>query len=109
MLTLLGILVVATILVVIVIILPLRPAIRDTNPRLVVAGTAYFLFLGLAFMFVEIGCYSVSRLFLGHPIYSLSIVLFSVILFSGSRLGFSSTGGTQFPNGSNNRCERSPR
>ena len=83
MLTLLEILVVATILVVIVIILPLRPAIRDTNPRLVVAGTAYFLFLGLAFMFVEIGLLQRLSVFLGHPIYSLSIVLFSVILFTG--------------------------
>jgi len=27
----------------------------------------------------------------------------------GSRLGFSSTGGTQSPNGSNDRCERLPR
>jgi len=82
-LTLLAILLVATVLVVSVIILPLRPAIRETNPRLAVAGSAYFLLLGMAFMFVEIGLLQRLSVFLGHPIYSLSIVLFSIILFTG--------------------------
>jgi hypothetical protein len=82
-LTLLGILIIATILVSIVIILPLRPAIRETSPRVAVAGTVYFLFLGLAFMFVEIGLLQRLSVFLGHPIYSLSIVLFSIIVFTG--------------------------
>lgn len=82
-LTLLGILVIAAILVSIVIILPLRPAIRETNPRLAIAGTLYFLFLGLAFMFVEIGLLQRLSVFLGHPIYSLSIVLFSIIVCTG--------------------------
>jgi hypothetical protein len=82
-LTLLAILVVSTTLVVIVVILPLRPAIRETSPHLAVAGSVYFLILGLAFMFVEIGVLQRLSVFLGHPIYSLSIVLFSIILFTG--------------------------
>ena len=82
-LTLLAILLVATVLVMSVIVLPLRPAIRETNSRLAIAGSVYFLCLGIAFMFVEIGLLQRLSVFLGHPIYSLSIVLFSIILFTG--------------------------
>jgi len=82
-LTLLLILVVAAMLVTAVIIVPLRSAIRDTNRRLAVAGSAYFLFLGTGFMFVEIGLLQRFSLFLGHPVYSLSIALFAMILSTG--------------------------
>ena len=81
--TLLVILVVAMVLVVSVIVLPLRPAIRDTGKRLAITGTAYFLLLGLGFMMVEIALLQRLSLFLGHPVYSLSIVLFGIILSTG--------------------------
>ena len=80
--TLLIILVVATVLVIAVIVLPLRPAIRDTSKRLAIAGSAYFLLLGLGFMLVEIALLQRLSLFLGHPVYSLSIVLFGIILWT---------------------------
>jgi hypothetical protein len=80
--TLLIILVVAVVLVIAVIVLPLRPAIRDTSRRLVIAGSAYFLLLGLGFMLVEIALLQRLSLFLGHPVYSLSIVLFGIILWT---------------------------
>ncbi len=43
----------------------------------------YFLCLGLGFMFVEITLIQRFILFLGHPIYSVSAVLFSLLLFAG--------------------------
>ncbi len=77
-LTLLLILIVSIILVVTTIILPMRPAIRQSNRRLVLGGSAYFLLVGLGFMFIEIGLLQRLSIFLGHPTYSLSIVLFSI-------------------------------
>jgi hypothetical protein len=50
---------------------------------LVAAATCYFLLIGLGFMFVEIGLIQRVSIFLGHPTYGLSIVLFSIILSTG--------------------------
>jgi hypothetical protein len=47
-------------------------------------SSAYFLLIGVAFIFVEITLIQRMSLFLGHPIYSLAIVLFSVILATGA-------------------------
>ena len=46
-------------------------------------SSAYFLMIGIAFMFVEITLIQRMSLFLGHPIYGLAIVLFSIILTTG--------------------------
>ncbi len=43
----------------------------------------YFVLIGLGFMFVEIGLSQQLILFLGHPVYALSVVIFGVLLFSG--------------------------
>ncbi len=50
----------------------------------------YFFLLGLGFLMVEIPLMQRFSLFLGHPVYSLSITLFSILLFSS--LGSSLTG-----------------
>jgi hypothetical protein len=42
-----------------------------------------FSMIGLAFMFVEIGMMQRLSGFLGHPVYSLAILLFSLILSTG--------------------------
>lgn len=44
---------------------------------------AYFAALGLGFMFVEICLMQKFILFLGHPIYSVSLVIFSTLIFAG--------------------------
>ena len=44
---------------------------------------AYFACLGLGFMLLEIGLLRRFILFLGHPIYSLAVVLFSLLVFTG--------------------------
>jgi hypothetical protein len=43
----------------------------------------YFAALGIGFIFIEIGLMQRFILFLGHPVYSISVVLFSVLTFSG--------------------------
>ncbi|MFZ5801138.1 MAG: hypothetical protein ACOY3D_07195, partial [Candidatus Omnitrophota bacterium] len=43
----------------------------------------YFSSIGLAFMFVEMSLLTRLSTFLGHPIYSLSVVLFSLLISSG--------------------------
>jgi spermidine synthase len=52
------------------------------------ALVGYFLFIGLAFLFIEIAFIQMFVRFLGHPVYSVTIVLASFLLFAaaGSRL-----------------------
>ena len=69
--------------VVVVIILPARSSIHQVEPRLALLGSAYFLLIGLGFMFIEIGLIQRISVFMGHPIYALSVVLFSIILLDG--------------------------
>lgn len=84
----LGILLlVVTSLVVIFILGPLWfVGTRRTSP-LQAQGIAqflvYFSCLGLGFMLVEIPLMQRFILFLGHPIYALSVILFSLLLLSG--------------------------
>jgi SAM-dependent methyltransferase len=70
-------------LVLATIVIPLRPAIRDVGRRLAFGGTVYFFLIGVGFMSTEIGLLQRMSVFLGHPIYALSIVLFSIILATG--------------------------
>ena len=65
------------------IIIPILPAIEDVGARLVTGGTGYFMLIGIGFMTVEIGLLQRMTVFLGHPIYSLSVVLFTLILATG--------------------------
>jgi len=47
------------------------------------AGLFYFSLIGAAFMFIEVALSQKLVLYLGHPVYALTVVLFSVLLFSG--------------------------
>lgn len=81
--TLLILFLVALCLVAATIIFPLRHAIKDVGSKLVTGGTLYFLLIGIGFMMVEIGLLQRMSVFLGHPIYSLSVLLFTLILATG--------------------------
>jgi hypothetical protein len=48
-----------------------------------VAPLAYFSFLGLGFIFIEMALMQKFILFLGHPVFALSVVLFSLLVFCG--------------------------
>jgi hypothetical protein len=65
------------------IIVPLRPTVREAGWQLALGGTAYFALLGVGFMMVEIALLQRMSVFLGHPVYALSVVLFSLILWTG--------------------------
>ncbi len=82
--TLVIILVLSFELVLFTILIPLQPAIRDVGSRLAATGTVYFLLIGIGFMAFEIGLLQRMSIFLGHPIYSLAVALFSIILATGA-------------------------
>lgn len=81
--TLVILFVVSLALVLATIVVPIRPAIKDVGSRLVVGGSIYFMLIGLGFMMLEIATLQRMSVFLGHPIYSLSVSLFTLILAAG--------------------------
>jgi len=81
--TLILLFLISLLVVIRTIVAPLHPAIADVGRRLATGGSAYFLLIGAGFMFGEIALLQRLSVFLGHPIYSLSIVLFSLILTTG--------------------------
>lgn len=48
-----------------------------------IKGWLYFFCIGMGFMLAEVSFAQQLVLFLGHPVYALSVVLFSILLFSG--------------------------
>jgi SAM-dependent methyltransferase len=54
----------------------------------------YFCAIGMGFMLIEISQMQRLMVFLGHPVYGLSVVLFTILLFSGAG---STTVGAHFP------------
>ena len=81
--TLFLLIVLSLLAVIVAVILPARSSIYAVEPRLALLGSAYFLLIGLGFMFIEIGLIQRISVFMGHPIYALSVVLFSIILSTG--------------------------
>ncbi len=65
------------------ILLPLlwRKRHRDALPPL--WALFYFAALGVGFMLIEVPLLSKYRVFLGYPVYALSVALFSLLLFAG--------------------------
>jgi hypothetical protein len=81
--TLVLILFISIIAVISTIILPLRSAAKNCPKPLIAAGSAYFSLIGMGFMFAEISLLQYFSVYLGHPIYSLGVCLFSLILATG--------------------------
>ncbi|MBN1423471.1 hypothetical protein JXA88_02840 [Candidatus Fermentibacteria bacterium] len=66
--------------------LVLRPRLRfgrETPLRVILPGAAYFALIGAGFMHVEIGLIQKLTVFLGHPVYALGILLFTLIASTG--------------------------
>jgi hypothetical protein len=90
---LIAALVQAAIVSVVLIVLPLLWMRPDTGSSTAATWSrgmliGYFLGIGLAFLFIEIAFIQIFVRFLGHPVYSVSVVLASFLLFAavGSRL-----------------------
>jgi spermidine synthase len=58
-----------------------RPKVPGGHPG---SWLIFFSALGLGFMFVEISLMQEFILFLSHPVYSVSLVLFSLLIFAGA-------------------------
>jgi spermidine synthase len=82
-LTLLTLVVISALVVLAVVLAPARSSVQHTSARTLFWSSAYFLAIGVAFMFGEISLIQRMSLFLGHPIYGLAIVLFGLILATG--------------------------
>jgi hypothetical protein len=82
-LTLAILIFISVVLVAATIILPLRSTVSTTASTLIVTGTIYFALIGIGFMTTEIALLQRLSVFLGHPVYALSVVLFSLILSTG--------------------------
>jgi|AGTN01.3.fsa_nt_gi Spermidine synthase len=65
------------------IVIPLLMASQRSVLLKNIPSTVFFGSIGLGFLFVEISQMQRLTLLLGHPIYSLSVVLFSLLLASG--------------------------
>jgi len=72
-----------TILGLIFIIIPLRKKKIKIIPGISLHTLFYFSSLGLGFILIEIILIQKFIVFLGGPLYSLSVVLFSILVFSG--------------------------
>jgi hypothetical protein len=75
----------AVILVIFTIVLPTRlwTKRRGGGSAAPTRGIAYFIAIGLGFMFIEMGMMQQLSIFLGHPIYSMVVVLAGLILSTG--------------------------
>jgi hypothetical protein len=56
---------------------------RRLNGRPIFTLAAFFLSIGCGFMFIEVSQMQRLIIFLGHPTYGLSVILFSLLLSSG--------------------------
>ena len=79
-LTLITLFALSLLLVVLSILIPLRPAIKDVGSNVVIGGTAYFVLIGAGFMMIEIGLLQRMSVFLGHPVYALSVLLSTLVV-----------------------------
>jgi hypothetical protein len=73
-------------IVAVVIILTLPPVVLGTRlPREknVLVFLLYFLFIGAGYILIEVALIQKFVLFLGHPIYALTVVIFSLLVSSG--------------------------
>jgi hypothetical protein len=82
-LTLGMLILISVVLVGATIIVPLQSTVREAGWQLAAGGTVYFGLIGIGFMMVEIALLQRMSVFLGHPTYALSVVLFSLILSTG--------------------------
>ena len=75
------------------IFMPLAGLRQTGQPRRVFSTLAYFAGIGAGFMFIEICLIQKLALYLGHPAYSITVTLFTILVFAGvgsiasSRLG----------------------
>ncbi len=78
-----GLLGVVTVLTVLCIVVPLAWAARGKSAAGAAPCLVYIACIGLGFMLIEISQMQRLILFLGHPVYGLSVILFALLLAGG--------------------------
>jgi hypothetical protein len=73
--TLAIIVLLSVVLATLTIVVPSLPSLLQVPPRLAGLGTAYFLLIGLAFMFVEIGLFHRISIYLRHPVMAWPLIV----------------------------------
>ena len=87
---LLSLVAIVVLLSIFLIIVPLIAKMKlKTKEALFNRHSAYFVSIGTGFMLIEIAFIQKFAIFLGHPTYSILVVLFTVLLFSGTGSFFS--------------------
>ena len=81
-LALVGLTVAVLVLTFLCVVLPLLLTAKRVRLRGMLPFLAFFAAIGLGFLFVEVSQMQRLTLFLGHPTYAPSVVLFSLLLFS---------------------------
>ena len=86
--TLVGLIICLGLLALITVIVPLRIGTKThkADPvarKAMLVGASYFCLIGAGFMFAEIAMIQKLSVFLGHPVYALGILLFTVIASTG--------------------------
>lgn len=84
-----------TVLSLLFIVIPLATATRYCPRRGAFPLFVFFIAIGLGFMLIEVSQMQRLVVFLGHPSYGLTVILFSLLLASG--LGSLSTGNINLP------------
>ena len=82
--TLASLIVCLSLLALLVILFPLISATKTNKKHTMLwSGALYFSLIGAGFMFVEIALIQRLSVFLGHPVYALGILLFTIIFSAG--------------------------
>ena len=84
-LLLLALMAICTVFVLVIIVWPLAAAGRPPMPWTEFAvSMVYFAGIGFGYMLIQIGLLQRFSVYIGHPTYTLAIVLFSMLLFTGA-------------------------
>ena len=78
-----GLTIAVLVLTFLFIILPLLLTMKRMNLKGMSPFFVFFAAIGLGFLLIEVSQMQRLNVFLGHPIYGLAVVLFSLLLFSG--------------------------
>jgi predicted membrane-bound spermidine synthase len=81
-----GLFIISVLLSILLIIIPLlcnRGDVFQNHTKTKLLFLAFFSILGLAFMLIEVSFLQKFMLFLGHPIYSITVVISSLLIFAG--------------------------
>ena len=82
--TLVVLFLVAAALVVAIILVPLlRSGLPELGPAAALPAIVYFAGIGAGFMLIQVSFLQRFSVYLGHPTYTFSVILFSMILFAG--------------------------